>query len=267
MGVAMVIFRCDMLVLVASMALVMLLGREISFLPTLLLGVGSCSLALAISLLIDSFFWQQWMWPEGYVLYFNTVENRSSEWGVFPFYWYFLIAIPKSLQLVLVWIGILFALFSYFQFYVANTKSEATNQKNYNNSINSHYKFLVLKHASKAFYYLSAPLLFISLYSILPHKELRFVLPVFPLFTVPAAVSMDLCMSVFLGNDIADKESSYWFPLSQLAFPKQVRPTAAPLTESSETAVGSERTTTGETPSNKNQKKAGKNILVSSIVK
>ena len=36
------------------------------------------------------------MWPELYSFYFNGVENKSSDWGVSPWYWYFLTAIPKG---------------------------------------------------------------------------------------------------------------------------------------------------------------------------
>eukprot|EP00899_Mesostigma_viride_P007485 jgi/Mesvir1/16738/Mv15121-RA.2 len=146
-----IIFRCDMILLAGTVALTMLLSRQLALHDVLQTGIFSLVLALCATVGVDSIFWQRSLWPEGEVLWFNTVLNRSKEWGVSPFHWYFTSAIPRAMLggLLLVPIGLAI---------------------------------------ERRLWRVTAPLLvFVTLYSYLPHKELRFILPVVPALNVSAA--------------------------------------------------------------------------------
>lgn len=149
---AVVVFRAELVVLLGCIMLMELVGRRITFGTMLSKGFMVGFVWLGISIAFDSVFWGRLLWPEGEVLYFNTVMNKSKEWGVLPFWWYFYSAIPKSMSatVVLVPIGALY-----------DTRIR---------------KMLM-------------PVLgFVLLYSILPHKELRFIIYVFPALNAAAAV-------------------------------------------------------------------------------
>lgn len=65
-----------MLPLAGVIAIHLLATRQISLLAGLLIGAFAGAASLALTVLVDSWFWQRWLWPEGEVLWFNTAQNR-----------------------------------------------------------------------------------------------------------------------------------------------------------------------------------------------
>ena len=127
-------------------------GR-VTLLRTLQLGILALVTILPITVLLDSWFWQRWLWPEAEVMHFNLVLNKSSEWGVQPFLWYFYSVLPRALGPAL----------------------------------------LLVPPAPvldlRTIPLLLPSLAFIFLYSFLPHKELRFIIYTFPVLNTAAAVT------------------------------------------------------------------------------
>ncbi|KAI0787349.1 hypothetical protein C8Q74DRAFT_1251107 [Fomes fomentarius] len=57
--------------------------RYSSFYDVIKVGLISGVLSAALTMLVDSYFWQQWpLWPELYGIYFNVLQGKSSKWGV-----------------------------------------------------------------------------------------------------------------------------------------------------------------------------------------
>ena len=111
---ATVIFRCDVAMLLAPVGVHVLATRQQTPFGAVWWGVRCVATALCATVVFDTIAWRPpdgfdpgpfWrgyrgvMWPEGGVLWFNTVENRSAEWGTSPAHWYFTSALPRSLLL------------------------------------------------------------------------------------------------------------------------------------------------------------------------
>ncbi|KAI1722801.1 alg9-like mannosyltransferase family domain-containing protein [Ditylenchus destructor] len=146
-------FRFELVLLYGPMFLMIFGRRLFSIWKAIAIGLATLVIVVAISVPLDSFFWQRLVWPEGEVIWFNVVLNRSSAYGILPFWWYFTSALPRGLaaSLTLLPLGFLYE--------------------------------------RKALLPIIAPAVsFIAIYSFLPHKELRFIIYAFPLLNVSAAV-------------------------------------------------------------------------------
>jgi len=168
---AIIFFRCDVAILLFSILLVDLLsvafaGKNVAsimnwFWRTLRTGLSCTCIALTLTVVTDSYFWRRWLWPEGEVFYFNTILNKSSEWGVMPKHWYFSSALPRSL------------LSSYILFPLGVLDG-----------------FTCCRFKRSMALFVLPSILFVCLYSLLPHKELRFIFYAIPVFNVSAASGM-----------------------------------------------------------------------------
>ncbi|KAI8912447.1 Alg9-like mannosyltransferase family-domain-containing protein [Gorgonomyces haynaldii] len=51
--------------------------------------------AIVSTVVVDSYFWQYWVWPEFQVFFFNGIQQESYRWGVSPWHAYWTNLLPK----------------------------------------------------------------------------------------------------------------------------------------------------------------------------
>lgn len=163
-----VVFRCDLVLLAVPVNdsqmggwLLLKTSRKDLF-DSVFYGCLAALAGVVMSVCVDSYFWRVTTWPELEVLLFNTVENRSSEWGVSPWHWYFTSALPRVLlsQTLLFGAGL----------FMQKTRKSWVDKRLLP------VLFLVIG--------------FTVLYSFLPHKELRFLLPILPGVNIVTAIGL-----------------------------------------------------------------------------
>ncbi|OJJ74681.1 hypothetical protein ASPBRDRAFT_146863 [Aspergillus brasiliensis CBS 101740] len=160
MTVAGIIFRSELAIFLATNTLFLFATRRITIQREIIpAGILGLLVGLTSTVLVDSFFWQQFpLWPELAAFKFNVISGQASAWGTHPWHFYFTNAVPRLLLNPLTYaVGIPLALFQ------PSTRGLATNT-------------------------LIPSLLFLAIYSAQPHKEWRFVIYTIPALTTAAAL-------------------------------------------------------------------------------
>jgi len=181
-------------------------------------GITASIIALVLTLSVDSYFWHEFrlvdphtqqplvlsgvagtlamtlhklglMWPELCVLVFNAA-GQSSHWGEASNHWYFTAALPKGLHLTYLFI-LLAPVVAFMR--VQEHVQEAAAAAEKSSREKAPPGQIIIRIPEKLYMdphlvILSVPLFaFFFLYSMIPHKEIRFLFPVFPFATAIAA--------------------------------------------------------------------------------
>ncbi|CCH44815.1 putative dolichyl-P-Man:Man(7)GlcNAc(2)-PP-dolichyl-alpha-1,6-mannosyltransferase [Wickerhamomyces ciferrii] len=200
---ATVVFRIELLALTLSLGFTLFVFKKVSFGQLVKSSIIGGVIGILISGGIDSFFWQRPLVPELESFIYNVIDGKSENWGVEPIYTYFTkylltIFLPPTV-LALQGYGII-------------------NDHTGNNS------FSILSISS---------LLYVSIISIQPHKEWRFIVYIIPVLTLVGAngaseltkrasksiVYKILVLLVFGSSLISFAISSFWLKASSLNYP------------------------------------------------
>ncbi|KAF4686171.1 hypothetical protein FOZ60_005609 [Perkinsus olseni] len=168
------VFRCDLLAI--SLALgIEVIAREViqhsggartlitSVVVVKLSALKAAVYGVVLSIPLDTLMWQPGMvmWPEGWVFWFNAVENKSYLWGTQPWHWYLTNATIRGLGPLLLLLPL-----------AALGPPVGASDKQ------------VLPLLPLIMVWYVAP---VSVLSLLPHKEIRFIFPSLLALAVVAA--------------------------------------------------------------------------------
>ncbi|KAL8671259.1 MAG: hypothetical protein Q9168_004252, partial [Polycauliona sp. 1 TL-2023] len=154
-----IIFRSELALFLIPHTLLLLLTRRLSVTSIIQTGLLGLLIGLAITIPIDSFFWQRFpLWPELSTFSYNILDSQSSNWGTSPWHFYSSSALPRLLFNPLIYILCI---------------PLAISQP----ALRQPVAELLLPN-----------LAFVAMYSLQPHKEWRFIVYTLPPLLTAAAL-------------------------------------------------------------------------------
>lgn len=162
--VAGIVFRSEVALLLLAYVPMLYAQKRVSFAELIRAGILGVFLGLVLTIPLDTFLWQSQhpLWPELAAFVSNVLPSEenagASAWGTSPWYWYFVSAIPRLLM---------------------NPIAPPL-------AIGS---IIIPATRASSITILLPSLVFVAAYSLLPHKETRFIMYIVPMLTLAAALS------------------------------------------------------------------------------
>jgi len=199
------VFRCDCLLLLFTAGLSWIfVQRQLTLTAAIRLGLVTGLLTLLLTVPLDSLLWQRPLWPEGEVLFFNTILNKSSEWGVSAWHFYISSALPKAMMSSLLLVPLSFLRIPEL---LAMGEKRLLRQRGAPHNLTNQWP--AWKMLDTQWLPVLVPAFgFVFLYSFLGHKETRFLFPVLPLFNLAAAIGLDRILRLAFPPDGKEKSGS-----------------------------------------------------------
>jgi len=236
-------FRCDTIVIAVPFIVIMLITgyRRYSsqfcafFKLFMVYGILGSVACILLTVLIDSWFWEGFgrlKWPEMEVLWFNTVDNQSSKWGTSPWRYYFWPLIPKMLL-----VNTVFMVFSVFKMYpmilvheisaryfsAPHSDDHDAAEKSASDKQPSLWTLLRMTIDWESFKLLWICVMFVFLYSFLPHKESRFIFFIIPPCTLLSTIGCIRLLTLWGYRGMTHSQCTlHWFKRNLLERQRQL---------------------------------------------
>lgn len=185
--VAMLWFRCDMLVLVVTVGVAWLVAGRATLPQLVAVGGVIAVVAVGVTVGVDTALWRRWLWPEAEVFLTNTTTGESEKYTdqLHAWHWYFSTAIPKGMVGALPFLPL--GLLQITTLAVGPRKEGGGGRR----GVFPWVSRIRIQGLDWGVCELTLPALaFIALLSLLKNKQPRFIFPVFPILFIAAGSGM-----------------------------------------------------------------------------
>lgn len=208
LAAAAVIFRAELVLLLLAQVVYLTLTHRLrlfwKMISAVVIGSG---VSVVATVVVDSFFWGRLLWPEMAAFVFNVLHGQAAAgWGRQPAWWYFTVGLPRVLGNPAVYLLCIPVALVGGVGVIERIGSVCFSSRNGSAGPGKFPRGQVADTAGRARDLVLPAVMYVSLYSLQPHKEWRFVVYVAPTLTAAGALGAANLTTAALGKKKEKKE-------------------------------------------------------------